>query len=124
MPAKSSTFARMKQALLAQVALIPSGRIATIGDVAASLNIPPRHVAYILASLTIDEAALVPWFRVVPTGGKFPVGAKQTARQVEQLGLLAAEGVMLDNANMINDLEAHKILLPDTHEHTFWADEA
>lgn len=93
MPAKSLAFARMKAALLALVGDIPSGRIAEVGAVAIALNIPPRHVAYILSQLSADERAVVPWHRVVPKDGKFSALAKRTVRQNEQILALTTEGL-------------------------------
>jgi methylated-DNA-protein-cysteine methyltransferase related protein len=122
MPAKSLAFARMKHALLDMLPSIEAGRLALLSDVAVALNIPPRHVAYILSQLSADEAAAVPWHRIVPKSGKFPVVANCTARQIAQLDLLAAEGVLLDRANIIVDLTSRLTVLPDTHKATFWAD--
>lgn len=113
----------MKAALLALVADIPACKVAQVGDVGFALNIPPRHVSYILSQLSNDEAALVPWYRVVPTRGKFPALAKQTERHNKQIELLKLEGVSLGNIQVIANLQDHIAILGETHQNTFWADE-
>jgi methylated-DNA-protein-cysteine methyltransferase related protein len=123
MPTKSQAFARMKRALLALVTDIPLGKVAQVGEAGIALNIPPRHVAYILSQLAPDEAAFIPWHRVVPTGGKFPAAAKRTERQDRQIELLSHEGILLDNKWVIANFQDCVTTLPKTHCSTFWADE-
>lgn len=123
MPSKSLAFARMKKALLALVGDIPSGKVAQVGDVGFSLNMPPRHVAYILSQLSDDEAAHVPWYRVVPMDGKFPNVAKQTVRHAKQIELLGLEGISLENKSTIANLQGHISKLTDEYCKAFWADE-
>jgi methylated-DNA-protein-cysteine methyltransferase related protein len=119
LPAKSLAFARMKAALLALVTDIPPGKVAQVGDIALALNIPPRHVAYILSQLHEDEAAFVPWHRVVPAGGKFPIAAKRSDRQNRQIDALHRDGLDYE----LTDFSLYIWSLPDTHKATFWADE-
>jgi methylated-DNA-protein-cysteine methyltransferase related protein len=123
MPSKSPAFARMKKALLALVADIPSGKVAQVGDVGLALNLPPRHVAYILSQLSDDEAAQVPWHRVVPMDGKFPTAAKQSVRHAKQIELLSHEGISLENKSTIPNLQGLIARLTDEYCNTFWADE-
>lgn len=120
---KSPVFERIKRELLAIVRLTPIGRVVTVPDVAASLNIPPRHAAYIISQLTADEKEMVGSHRVVPRDGRFPSAAKRSAPQIEQLRLLAAEGVMIDAKGLILEFEAVRIEPPMDHAGTIWADE-
>ena len=122
-PTKSRAFANMKRALLALVSEIPAGKVVQLGDVGHALNIPPRHVAYILSQLTPDEAAMVAWHRVVPKDGVFPKPEKQTARQTLQVSKLFADGISFDGGHNMMSLETCSISLSDTHVTTIWADE-
>jgi methylated-DNA-protein-cysteine methyltransferase related protein len=124
MPTKSLAFAHMRQALLAPVGDIPHGKVAFVGDVAAALNIPPRHVAFMLSGLSDDDAAVVPWYRAMPSGGKFPAPAKRSVRHTKQLKLFVLEEIALAADIIVIDLADCLADLPDTHVTTFWADEA
>jgi methylated-DNA-protein-cysteine methyltransferase related protein len=123
MPAKSLAFAHMRQALLALVCDIPHCKVAVVGDVAAALIIPPRHVAFMLSGLSDDDDAVVPWYRVMPSGGKFPAPAKRSVRYTKQLKLLTLEGIALAADIIVIDLADCLADLPYTHVTTFWADE-
>jgi methylated-DNA-protein-cysteine methyltransferase-like protein len=56
----------------ALVRRIPRGRVVTYGQVAAMLGVPrgARAVGWALRVLPEDEAARVPWHRVVGAGGR------------------------------------------------------
>jgi methylated-DNA-protein-cysteine methyltransferase-like protein len=63
-----SFFARV----YALVRCVPRGRVVTYGQVAAMLGVPrgARAVGWARRALPEDEAARVPWHRVVGTGGR------------------------------------------------------
>jgi methylated-DNA-protein-cysteine methyltransferase related protein len=78
--------------IYAAVMAIPSGRVATYGQVAAAAGLPGRArlVGRALRELPPDSA--VPWHRVVGAGGRIsPRGDGESER--EQRLLLADEGV-------------------------------
>lgn len=120
---KSTVFDRIKRELLSLVQSIPNGKVAELSNVSAALNVPPRHVAYIISQLTEDEQDMVGWHRVVPTGGRFPPQAKRSSRHAKQLTLLAAEGVSLDPAGKVMDFERLVAELTIENASTIWADE-
>jgi alkylated DNA nucleotide flippase Atl1 len=65
------------EAVLAVVADIPEGRVATYGDVAALLGSRgARAVGQVMARYGSD----VPWWRVVRAGGRPPAGHAEAAR--------------------------------------------
>ncbi|GAA4480066.1 MGMT family protein [Rhodococcus olei] len=69
------------------VAAIPTGRVATYGDIAAAAGLStPRTVGWIMRTDSSD----LPWHRVVPASGR---PAPHLARR--QLERLAAEGVVV-----------------------------
>jgi alkylated DNA nucleotide flippase Atl1 len=75
------------EAVLAVVADIPAGRVATYGDVAALLcSRGARAVGQVMARYGSD----VPWWRVVRAGGRPPAGHADAARPRYE-----AEGVPL-----------------------------
>jgi methylated-DNA-protein-cysteine methyltransferase-like protein len=78
--------------ILAAVRKIPSGRVASYGDVARMAGIPrgARQVGWALASLagSVDDEA--PWWRVVNREGRFslpPHGAVEQARRLNAEGI-------------------------------------
>ena len=65
-------------AVLAVVADIPPGRVATYGDVAALLGSRgARAVGQVMARYGSD----VPWWRVIRAGGRPPTGHAERARE-------------------------------------------
>lgn len=74
---------------------IPPGRVSTYGAIGRLVGIGPRRVARALSS----GGGAVPWYRVVRADGT----AAEPVR-VEQLSLLAAEGVPVRSGRV--DLDA------------------
>jgi methylated-DNA-protein-cysteine methyltransferase related protein len=105
--AASPFFARIKGELLRIMSAVPEGRVVTFADIGAHLDVAPRHVAYILATLADIEAATVPWHRAVTAEGALgtpksgPDGATQRA-------LLAEEGAAFDPEGRITDFVARR----------------
>jgi methylated-DNA-protein-cysteine methyltransferase-like protein len=60
---------RLKSQVLAVVAAIPEGRVTTYGAIGQQLRVTARQVAFILATLTVEESERIPWFRVVAANG-------------------------------------------------------
>jgi len=91
-----------KPRVLAVLAAIPEGRVTTYGIIARHLGMTPRQVAHILATLTAEESARLPWFRVVAAKGVVStiklgaVGRRQIAR-------LREEGVSIRRPNKVED---------------------
>ena len=54
--AKSPAFARIKSDVLAIVAAIPEGQVASAADLGRQIDVPARHVAYILT--TLDDGGM------------------------------------------------------------------
>ena len=79
-PAKGGMFAEM----LAVVRKIPSGRVATYGQVARAAGFPgaARQVVWALHSAS---AAALPWHRVVGSGGRVLLGGDAGVEQRRRL---------------------------------------
>jgi methylated-DNA-protein-cysteine methyltransferase-like protein len=98
-------FARVKARVVAVVARIPEGRVTTYGAIGRRLGVTARQVARVMATLTPDESAALPWFRVVAASGVVSsvkvgtVGRRQVAR-------LRAEGVEVTPRNRVADFDA------------------
>lgn len=102
--AKSEAFARIKGDVLDIVRAVPRGRVCTYGTVGRHLDVMARHVAYVLATLTDDERAGLPWHRVVSDTGD--TNRTKRGRGDEQRARLAAEGVPLSPKGAVADLAA------------------
>ena len=98
--AGSAAYARIKTDVLAIVALIPRGRVATHKHIGRHLKVMPRHVATILATLDDADRAAVPWWRVVADGGA--IG--RHVRRDDQMQRLRADGVVLSPVGIVQDL--------------------
>jgi methylated-DNA-protein-cysteine methyltransferase related protein len=120
---KSIAYANLKRAVLAYVRDVPQGRVTTAADLGRALNLPARHVAHLLSQLDADEAESVPCHRVVPKDGRLPREAKSTPAQKLARARLLRERLVLDRQDRIADFEARRIVWPDTHATTIWADE-
>jgi methylated-DNA-protein-cysteine methyltransferase related protein len=103
--ARSPFFVRIKGDVLRIMATVPEGRVVTFADIGAHLDVAPRHVAYILATLTEIEAATLPWHRAVTAEGT--LGAPKSGPDgATQRALLAAEGAAFDPEGRITDFVA------------------
>lgn len=96
---------RVKEAVLAVVAAVPEGRVTTYGTVGRHLGVTARQVASVMAHLTAEESAAVPWFRVVAANGVVSsmklgaVGRRQVAR-------LRADGTAVTPRNTVADFRS------------------
>jgi methylated-DNA-protein-cysteine methyltransferase-like protein len=104
----SPFFARIKGDVLRIVAAIPHGRVVSFAEIGAHLDVMPRHVAYILATLSEIERATLPWHRVVAADGRLGT-AQSAADGTPQRDLLAAEGMAFDRDGGITDFPARRI---------------
>jgi len=99
-PAESAA-AEHRRRILAVVARIPRGRVASYGQVAALAGLPgrAREVGRVLASLAEESRA--PWQRVVNAAGRVsPRGL--FGDEAHQRRLLEAEGVRFDSRGRID----------------------
>lgn len=103
---KSPTFARIRTEVIRLVALIPEGRFTTYGSIAIHMNVIPRHVATTLGHLTEEEAATLPWHRVVSANARISPNMPATSAR-EQRRLLKAEGMKIDKEGYIQNPDAH-----------------
>ena len=103
--AKSSAFARFKAEVVAVVAAIPEGQVTTYGTIGRYLDATPRQVAYVMATLTPEESAELPWFRVVAANGVVS-STKLGAVGRRQIARLRAEGVSVTARNKVEEFES------------------
>ena len=85
------------------VSKVPPGRVTTFGDVAAMLGLRSvaRQVGWALAALPPGRND-VPWHRVVNAKGELSKRADGSA-SLEQIDLLASEGVSVTDAGRVED---------------------
>jgi methylated-DNA-protein-cysteine methyltransferase-like protein len=102
--ARPSASARIKSRVLAVVAAIPEGRVTTYGTIGKHLRLTARQVARVMATLSAEESAQLPWFRVVAAKGVVStvklgsVGRKQIQR-------LREEGIAVTLRNKVEDFQ-------------------
>ena len=92
--------------VLAVVAKIPKGKLASYGQVALLAGFPqrPRQVGMVLSGL--PEGTDLPWHRVVNTRGYVPSRGRWWGA-FEQITRLRDEGIEVDDQGNL-DLEAHR----------------
>ena len=90
----------MYERIYAMVRLIPSGRVATYGQIAAIVGIcTPRQVGYAMAALPFDSD--VPWQRVINRLGK--ISMRSDGREsITQRQLLEAEGIHFGSDDQVD----------------------
>ncbi len=96
----------LMQQILAVVALIPYGKVATYGQVAKLAGLPKhaRLVGYALKHM--DAQADLPWHRVINSQGKISLGwLNERGENIQQQKLLQ-EGIALTGAKV--DLKKHQ----------------
>lgn len=83
------------------VALIPAGRVATYGDVAARAGMPgsARRVGLALRRLPADTR--IPWHRVINAAGRLSLPPGSPSHQLQR-ERLRADGVVLHGENRID----------------------
>jgi methylated-DNA-protein-cysteine methyltransferase related protein len=101
--AKSDAFTRIKQDVLSMTLSISAGLVSTYRSLGEHIDVMPRHVAYILATLTDEESAVVPWHRVVAEKGA--VSTRNRARAKVQVERLQAEGIPFESAYQIQSFD-------------------
>lgn len=119
--AVSPFHARIKAHVLEVTAAVPPGRVLCLADLAAWLDVPPRHAACVLSQLSAGEQLLVPWHRVVPATA-IVAPARTSHHGIPQLAMLAAEGVTAAPSGRLDRfddvlirIEALDLALPRQH---------
>lgn len=93
-----------RQQVYSLVRQIPSGKVATYGQIAALVGNPraSRQVGFALRSLGITEAD-VPWWRVVNKQGYISINHGQGGAEKEiQRQLLSQEGIIITDDLIVN----------------------
>jgi methylated-DNA-protein-cysteine methyltransferase related protein len=99
---KSAAFIQIKQGVLEITSKIPVGHVTTYAAIGEHLNVIARHVAYILATLNIEEKLELPWYRVVAENGAISSG-KFNSRHHAQVESLKEEGFQFTNKNHVDN---------------------
>jgi DNA transformation protein and related proteins len=93
----SPAFARIERDTLRLAALIPHGRVCTFAELGSAIDVPARHVAYIVSRLDAAARKTVPVHRLVGEAG-----ALQKKVAAEQAAALETEGISTANACVQN----------------------
>lgn len=110
MPA-SPAFARLRRDLLRLVDAIPTGRVATVADLAACIDVPDRHVAYLLSQLDAEAVRSHPWHRVVGRDGRWNHRHDGGARRLQAEGVTLVDGHVPDWAARRVDPASFRVTL-------------
>jgi methylated-DNA-protein-cysteine methyltransferase-like protein len=102
----SKAFANIRAEVLRLVALIPEGKFTTYGSIAIHMNVMARHVAFVMARLTEEESAALPWHRVVSADARLSPNM-DAALSRQQRRRLKAEGLRIDKDGYIQDADTH-----------------
>jgi alkylated DNA nucleotide flippase Atl1 len=98
----SPHYARIKGQILHILAQLAPGQVVLVAEVASALAVPPRHVAYILATLTEPERMVHAWHRAVGPSGA--IGAHK--RRDDQIEGLRRDGIAVVGGRIV-DLQTH-----------------
>ncbi len=79
---------------------IPSGKVATYGQIAALINpCTPRQVGFAMAATPNNSG--IPWHRVINSQGKISIRSSGT-ESIEQRSLLISEGVVFKPSGKVD----------------------
>jgi DNA transformation protein and related proteins len=109
--AGSPTFQRIQRDVLRLCSTIPAGRVCTYTDLGTVIDVPARHVAYIVSRLDDTIRAQYPVHRLVGAVGKLPAKPAAVAAQLAREGITIAKGavVNLSTALFIPSAQATKL---------------
>ncbi len=97
----SPAFQRIERDVLRLCAAIPAGRVCTYAALGAQIDVPARHVAYIVARLDATTRLKVPVHRLVGAGGKLPAKPADLAARLNQEGVATAQGAVVNLAAIL-----------------------
>ncbi len=82
---------------------IPRGRVASYGQIAALLGHPraARTVGWALSALTLEQAAQVPWQRVINSAGRISISRADISAALQRQ-LLEDEGIEFDEYGYVD----------------------
>ena len=103
---KSKAFARIRAEVIRLVGLIPTGKFTTYGSIAVHMNVMARHVAFVMSSLTQQEAAELPWHRVVSADARLSPKMDAALSKVQRRRL-RSEGMRINAAGYIQNEDTH-----------------
>lgn len=107
----SIAYEKIRNDVLGATASIPKGRVSTYASIGEHLEVMPRHVSYILATLKDDQRSSLPWFRVIAKDGS--VSGANKKRQTIQMRLLREEGHEFHGTQVIDfDQKLHAFQEP------------
>ena len=97
--AGSPALQRIERDVLRLCSTIPAGRVCSYADLGAVIDVPARHVAYIVSRLDDATRQQYPVHRLVGAGGKLPSNPAQAAAAAAQL---AHEGIAIAKGAVVN----------------------
>lgn len=96
----------IKAEVIATIARIPRGWVATHAQIGVHLTVAPSQIASVVAGLDAAERAQVPWWRVVADGGAIGRHRDRDAQMTQ----LRDDGVLVSPAGIVQDLSARRLV--------------
>jgi methylated-DNA-protein-cysteine methyltransferase-like protein len=97
---KMKTENKLFESVYSVVRKIPTGKVATYGQIAALINpCTPRQVGYAMAATPPNSG--IPWHRVINSQGKISIRSSG-GESMEQKALLEYEGVIFDSSGKVD----------------------
>lgn len=103
---KSKAFARIRAEVIRLVGLVPRGKFTTYGSIALHMNVMTRHVTFVMSRLTAQEAAELPWHRVVSRDARLSPNMDAALSNLQRRRL-RSEGLKIDAAGYIQNPDDH-----------------
>jgi methylated-DNA-protein-cysteine methyltransferase-like protein len=119
---KSIAFTNLENTVLRVVMAIPAGKVVALSELALSLNVPARHVAYILSRQQLRLGDQLPLHRVIPAAGDFRASRQRRPALARQMTLLEHEGHTFKDNRFLTTTQETLHVLGNEHRQTNWAD--
>lgn len=100
---------RFKDRVIKIVRLIPSGKVASYGQIALYVGVPraARQVGWILRS--IETKVDLPWWRIINNAGRITIKGNKYNNQDLQKKLLLSEGIVISDEYTL-DINQYRFL--------------
>jgi SulP family sulfate permease len=94
--AKSPAFSRLTRDITAFVSAVPAGRVMTLDEIAAAIDVPARHVAYIASQENKKSGLSAPWHRLIKRDGTIAIKSDATRAMLAKEKIRVADDVVID----------------------------
>jgi len=97
----SASFRLVKRQVCEIIAKVPNGELTTTAAIGEAIDVPERHVAFIISRLDIMDRVFLPWHRAIRADGTI-VDGDEANGQAERL---ASEGHEFNENGALRDFD-------------------